>query len=115
MNPKTCAFKVGDVVGYKSLLEDAEFANVGRVYDVWLDGIPSCPRPMIKIEGKAGVVDPRHCTKIPLRRDPPQRLVDALAALSDPDDRLQGIAPGPEATELQDAWDEYSSMEDARP
>jgi hypothetical protein len=115
MSTKTCPFKVGDVVGYKSCLEDPEFTHVGRVYDVWIDGIPSDRRPLIKIEGKAGVIDPDHCTKIPRRADPPQRLVDALAALSGPEETLLGINPGPEETELQEAWAEYRAMEAVQP
>ncbi len=58
-------FKMGDLVGYKSLLTDAEFLVVGKVREVLPDGIPSHPKPLIMIEGKAGVIDPRHCTLIP--------------------------------------------------
>lgn len=53
--------KVGDKVGYVSVIGDQTFQHVGEVYDVWENGIPSCPEPMVKIEGKAGCVLMSHC------------------------------------------------------
>ena len=58
-------FAVGDRVGYLSVLGDSEFQHVGEVYELWPDGIPSCREPMLKSEGKAGVVLAEHCVKIP--------------------------------------------------
>lgn len=58
-------FKEGDLVGYKSVLEDSEFQHVGKVRSVHPNGIPSCREPMVMLEGKAGVVLASHCTRIP--------------------------------------------------
>jgi len=57
-------FGIGDAVGYKSVKTDAAFQHVGKVYDVWPDGIPSCGEPMLKIEGKSGCVLASHCVLI---------------------------------------------------
>jgi hypothetical protein len=58
-------FKVGDRVGYLSVLGDSKFQHVGKVRSVHPDGIPSCPKPMVMIEGKAGVVLASHCVALP--------------------------------------------------
>jgi len=58
-------FKIGDKVGYVSVLGDFEFQHTGNIYDIWVDGIPSCREPMVKIEGKAGCVLATHCVKLP--------------------------------------------------
>lgn len=108
---KGCPFKVGDLVGYKVQLGDPDFSVVGHVYEVWDQGIPSNPRPLIKIEGKAGVIDPGHCTRLPKLKFPSHRLLDALGALCNPDDQIIGINPGPEADELQAAYDEWRADE----
>ncbi|MCX5794929.1 MAG: hypothetical protein NTY77_05505 [Elusimicrobia bacterium] len=57
--------RVGDRVGYKSTLADSEFQHVAKVRDIWPNGIPSCQRPMLLLEGKSGCVLANHCTKIP--------------------------------------------------
>ena len=56
--------QIGDRVGYKSVLGDREFQHVGLVREVIPGGIPSCPKPMVMLEGKAGVVLVSHCTII---------------------------------------------------
>ena len=53
--------KIGDKVGYVSVIGDQKFQHVGKVYDIWENGIPSCKEPMVKIEGKAGCVLMSHC------------------------------------------------------
>ena len=58
-------FKIGDKVGYVSVLGDSEFQHVGKVYDIWEEGIPSCREPMLKIEGKSGCVLATHCIHLP--------------------------------------------------
>lgn len=57
-------FSVGDKVGYRSLIGDQHFQHIGEVYDIWENGIPSCPQPMLKIEGKSGCVLQSHCVLI---------------------------------------------------
>lgn len=64
MTARPFPFEVGDLVGYKSCIDDPEFQHVGRVYEIWATGIPSDRRPLLKIQGKAGVIDPDHCTKL---------------------------------------------------
>ena len=54
----------GDTVGYREVLDQPEFDLISRVLVVYPDGIPSCPEPLVKIEGKAGVVLERHCTTL---------------------------------------------------
>lgn len=56
--------KEGDEVGYRSSLKDTEYSHTGKVHTVLPDGIPSCRRPLVMIEGKAGVVLESHCQKI---------------------------------------------------
>ena len=58
------SFKVGDLVGYKSMLEDQHFQHQGKVHTVLNEGIPSLPEPVVWIEGKAGCVLASHCTLI---------------------------------------------------
>lgn len=106
MPMKACPFKEGDLVGYKSCLEDPEFSHVGRVREVYLDGIPSHRCPMIKLEGKAGVLDIDHCTKIPIVASPNKRLMDALGALAIPEGNFDWLPPGPERDELNAAYAE---------
>lgn len=61
--PKASAgFQEKDLVGYKSVKTDAEFQHQGIVIEVYPDGIPSSKEPMLKIEGKSGVVLASHCT-----------------------------------------------------
>lgn len=57
--------KEGDYVGYLSVLTDTEFQHVGKVLDTLPEGIPSCAKPMVKIQGKAGYVLETHCKKLP--------------------------------------------------
>lgn len=52
---------VGDWVEYFSTKRDKEPTHAGPVTDVYPKGIPSCPKPMVKIKGKAGVVLASHC------------------------------------------------------
>ena len=111
MSNNTCPFKEGDLVGYKSCLEDPEFSHVGRVREVYLDGIPSHRRPMIKIEGKAGVLDTDHCTKIPADAQPGKRLMDALGALAIPETNFDWLPAGPERDELNAAYKEALAVE----
>ncbi len=54
----------GDRVGYRTILDEPAFDLVGKVIAVYPDGIPSCRRPMVKIEGKSGVVLESHCTEV---------------------------------------------------
>lgn len=54
-------FRVGDRVAYYSVIGDKEPMHVGVVHTVLPDGIPSCEKPMVMIEGKAGVVLASHC------------------------------------------------------
>ena len=56
--------KIGDLVGYKSLLGDKDFQHVGRVHTILPDGIPSCREPLVMLDGKSGVVLASHCTII---------------------------------------------------
>lgn len=58
-------FAIGDKVGYVSRLGDSEFQHVGKVRDVIPDGIPSCKKPLLMLDGKSGVVLATHCVKIP--------------------------------------------------
>lgn len=58
--------KIGEIVGYKSDRREIEFQHCGEVYDLWPDGIASCPEPMVKIKGKAGCVLERNCEVISL-------------------------------------------------
>lgn len=60
-------FKIGDEVGYKSLLSDNDFSHTGLVKDIAEIGIPSCPKPMVKIKGKPGYVLSSHCTLLKAR------------------------------------------------
>lgn len=57
-------FQIGDLAGYKSILTQAEFSHVGKVRDIWPDGIPSCREPMLLLEGKAGCLLASHCTRL---------------------------------------------------
>lgn len=56
--------KEGDLVGYVSVVGDKTFQHCGRVRELWPEGIPSVREPMLKIEGKAGVVLESHCQPI---------------------------------------------------
>jgi len=58
------SFNIGDTVGYKSYLDAPEFTAVGKVREIWPDGIPSCREPMLLIDGKAGCVLQSHCTRL---------------------------------------------------
>ena len=60
--------KIGDLVGYFSVIGDEDFQHVGKIYDIWENGIPSNPERMVKIEGKAGVVCASHCRIISQER-----------------------------------------------
>lgn len=51
----------GDIVEYFSLKGDAKPRHVGKVLHILSGGIPSCNRPMIKIEGFSGYVLKSHC------------------------------------------------------
>ena len=56
--------KEGDLVGYRSVSGDKDFQHIGHVRSVHPDGIPSCHKPMVVLEGKAGVVLESHCELI---------------------------------------------------
>ena len=64
MASDTGPIAVGDLVGYVSVIGDKTYQHIGKVYELWPEGIPSCREPMLKIEGKAGVVLVSHCTKL---------------------------------------------------
>jgi hypothetical protein len=53
--------KVGDVVDYFSLKDDAEPSHRGVIECVLKEGIPSCQQFMLKVEGKPGFVLASHC------------------------------------------------------
>ena len=62
-------FKIGDTIGYKSVLTDKEFTHVGKVRDIADIGISSCSKPMVKIEGKSGFVLSSHCVLINIKSE----------------------------------------------
>jgi len=64
--------KVGQRVGYKSVLADQDFSHVAKVDAVYPDGIPSCRKRMVTLAGKAGVVLWAHCTPLEGLVDGPQ-------------------------------------------
>jgi len=64
--------KVGQLVGYKSVLTDQEFSHVAKVDGAYPHGISSCRKPLVTLEGKAGVVLWAHCTVLDGLVDGPQ-------------------------------------------
>ena len=88
---KCGAMKIGQNVGYLSVHGDNEFQHVGRVVEVHPDGIPSCQEPMVKLEGKAGVVLWSHCIRL---KDANEGLLSALRKAEVEISALYDVAPG---------------------
>lgn len=55
------AFVIGDKVGYLRCRSDRSYAHEGMVLAVYPNGITSHGHPMVKIEGKSGLVAASHC------------------------------------------------------
>ncbi len=59
-------FKVGDQVEYRSVKDGPGVLR--KIRSVVPNGIPSCNRPMVMLEGVAGVVLESHCFTVPKRK-----------------------------------------------
>lgn len=54
-------FEVGQRVRFYPIA-GRKIHSIHTVTEVFLNGIPSCREPMLKLEGKAGVVLAAHCS-----------------------------------------------------
>lgn len=60
----------GDIVEYRTVKTDRQPQCTGVVEEYREQGIPSCPMPMIKIEGKPGYVLASHCRVVASKDGP---------------------------------------------
>jgi hypothetical protein len=57
-------FRVGDKVLYFPVKGSWDF-EATMIREVLPEGIPSFPKPMVKLDGRAGYVDAAHCKPFP--------------------------------------------------